>query len=346
MRLTNGIVILALAATVATTSVYGYSNQLYQTYNKDQYSEIKLGEKVKEKYKAESKQKEDKAESNWKDTHEILDFSFNEFKKVNSSTVLANDGKAIKIHTEQYAKSLSNQQQYYKDKIESDLYLWTSGKRIYQYKCSKNREYNYYTVVNIDGIGYRYSWDTEGNIKTTLITDVQLYLDSLTSISVLFNSSLLDKPSVIDNKDISSRDSATHDSNISEASYYIPIQNSKGIYNVYFNDNMIVEAYVSDNNSDTYEMSTVDIVDIPKIVNFSKTFKQLDTVEYTIRLNEKDYKAKVITGYPVIIADDDNKEIKSSIPLNLIGTEDYTQELKINTEYLCEQNLKIEIMGE
>ena len=202
MRLTNGIVILALAATVATTSVYGYSNQLYQTYNKDQYSEIKLGEKVKEKYKAESKQKEDKAESNWKDTHEILDFSFNEFKKVNSSTVLANDGKAIKIHTEQYAKSLSNQQQYYKDKIESDLYLWTSGKRIYQYKCSKNREYNYYTVVNIDGIGYRYSWDTEGNIKTTLITDVQLYLDSLTSISVLFNSSLLDKPSVIDNKDI------------------------------------------------------------------------------------------------------------------------------------------------
>ena len=92
MRLTNGIVILALAATVATTSVYGYSNQLYQTYNKDQYSEIKLGEKVKEK-----------------DTHEILDFSFNEFKKVNSSTVLANDGKAIKIHTEQYAKSLSNQ---------------------------------------------------------------------------------------------------------------------------------------------------------------------------------------------------------------------------------------------
>lgn len=220
--------------------------------------------------------------------------------------------------------------------LENDLYLWTSGKRIYQYKCSKNREYNYYTVVNIDGIGYRYSWDTEGNIKTTLITDVQLYLDSLTSISVLFNSSLLDKPSVVDNKDISSRDSATHDSNISEATYYIPIQNSKGIYNVYFNDNMIVEAYVSDNNSDTYEMSTVDIVDIPKIDNFSKTFKQLDTVEYTIRLNEKDYKAKVIAGYPVIIADDDNKEIKSSIPLNLIGTEDYTQELKINTEYLCE----------
>ena len=108
MRLTNGIVILALAATVATTSVYGYSNQLYQTYNKDQYSEIKLGEKVKEKDKAESNWK-DKAESNWKDTHEILDFSFNEFKKVNSSTVLANDGKAIKIHTEQYAKSLSNQ---------------------------------------------------------------------------------------------------------------------------------------------------------------------------------------------------------------------------------------------
>ena len=338
MRLTNGIVILALAATVATTSVYGYSNQLYQTYNKEQYSEIKLGEKVKEK---------DKAESNWKDTHEIVDFSFNEFKKVNSSTVLANDGKAIKIHTEQYAKSLSNQQQYSKDKdkIESDLYLWTSGKQIYQYKCSKNREYNYYTVVNIDGIGYRYSWDNEGNIKTTLITDVQLYLDSLTSISVLFNSSLLDKPSVVDNENISNRGSATHDSNISEATYYIPIQNSKGIYNVYFNDNMIVEAYVSDNNSDTYEMSTVDIVDIPKIDNFSKTFKQLDTVEYTIRLNEKDYKAKVITGYPVIIADDDNKEIKSSIPLNLIGTEDYTQELKINTEYLCEQDLKIEIMG-
>lgn len=244
----------------------------------------------------------------WVKSHDKADFNLEDLFLANSTTLLApaGSGKAIKVTVEQYGVSIPeggmNAQIESEPNYVSTFYSWYDEEGSLNWlRDSMPYASNAYNTVNPDSdYGWSMVWNDGGATMCKVYTETSYQMAACDTFYPLYTYQGISIPisaySRAEEQEFGMNEEyAPYDDQLAQATYYVFLSDSEGgLYEVYLDDNMAVQAIICSDNFGVREVaipSIVDISEVPAMPDFAD-----QTIECTVVENGKQYTVPMMTG--------------------------------------------------